>query len=117
MHDTETSIDNDSEEQQESVNAVTSLSVQTETLKVLAQLQEQLKRLTNEVKINKGRAKKRQNYKTPDDASFNRPNTNHYCWTHGMCNHQSNTCTRPAPGHKWDATKDNKQGGSKAFCK
>ena len=114
LHDTEPTHDNDSEEQQESVNAVNSLSVQTETLKVLTQLQEQLKRLTNEVKYN--RSKKRQNRKTPDDASFNRTNTDHYCWTHGMCNHKSNACTHQAPGHKSDATKDNKQGESKAFC-
>ena len=117
IHDTENLHDNDSEQQQETANAVTSLSVQTETLKVLAQLQEQLKSLTNEVKNNKGGSNKRQNKKTPDDASFHRANTDHYCWTHGMCNHQSNACTRQAPGHKSDATKDNKKGGSKAFCK
>ena len=54
--------------------------------------------------------------KTPDNPSFTRANTDFYCWTHGACNHNSNACTRQAPGHKNNATKDNKQGGSKAFC-
>ena len=39
---------------QESANITTNLSIQTETLKVLTELQQQLKSLTNEVKINKG---------------------------------------------------------------
>ena len=102
---------------QESANISTHLSVQTETLKVLTELQQQLKSLTNEVKINKGGGVKQRQYKkTPDNPSFTRANTDFYCWTHGACDHNSNACTRQAPGHKNNATKDNKQGGSKAFC-
>jgi hypothetical protein len=40
-----------------------------------------------------------------------------YCWTHGFrCgrNHTSATCKWPGEGHRKDATKDNKQGGSEA---
>lgn len=105
------------ENHQQTANAVTSLSVQTETLKVLTELQKQLLNLTNEVKSNKGGPPKREYKKTPDDASFSRTNIEFYCWTHGASNHNSNVCSRQAPGHKKDATRDNKMGGSKAFCK
>ena len=39
----------------------------------------------------------------------------YYCWTHGLCrnpNHTSATCTRPAPGHKLEATFLKNLGGS-----
>jgi hypothetical protein len=42
------------------------------------------------------------------------PNDN-YCWTHGYkvsANHDSQRCSRPAVGHKRDATRTNPQGGS-----
>ena len=37
---------------------------------------------------------------------------NKYCWTHGCCNHHGNACDNKAPGHKDNATKTNKLGGS-----
>ena len=105
------------ENQQQNALATTQLNVQTETLKMLSELQKQLQNLTNEVKKNKDGGQKRQNRKTPDNPPYTRTNTENYCWTHGACNHNSNNCTRKAPGHKDEATKDNKLGGSKAFCK
>ena len=39
-----------------------------------------------------------------------------YCWSHGMCGHTSNICNRPAPGHCYDATIDNKMSGNTANC-
>ena len=96
-------------------NAVTQLSVQQETLKALMDLQRQLQSLTNEVKGSSKPSKNRFK-KTPDDPPYKRDNTEHYCWTHGACNHHSNACSRRAEGHKADATKDTKMGGSKAFC-
>lgn len=97
----------------ETANAVTQTAVQSETLKVLQQLQKQLLNLTDEVKTGK---KKRDFKKTPDNPPYTRTITDKYCWTHGCCNHNSNNCTRKAPGHKVQATKDNQMGGSKAFC-
>ena len=98
------------------VNAVTNMSIQTETLKVLQDLHKQLQNLTQEVK-NGGQKKDKKDFKkTPDNPPFQRSNTEKYCWTHGACNHDSSECTRRAPGHKADATKANKKGGSKAFC-
>lgn len=35
-----------------------------------------------------------------------------YCWTHGACNHTSAECRNKADGHKDEATKDNRMGGS-----
>ena len=36
----------------------------------------------------------------------------HYCWTHGIkCSHSSADCERQAPGHKVEATADNKMDG------
>ena len=58
----------------------------------------------------------RVNRKTPDDANFNRVDTSNYCHTHGACNHKSSECNRKAPGHKNNATRENRRGGSNAFC-
>lgn len=41
----------------------------------------------------------------------------HYCWTHGACNHRSRDCRQPREGHKVDATFDNKMNGSTYFCR
>ena len=45
-----------------------------------------------------------------------RRNTNHYCWTHGACAHDSAHCNYPDPGHQIDATLDNKKGGNTYYC-
>ena len=45
-----------------------------------------------------------------------RRNTNHYCWTHEACAHQSSECKTLAPGHTSDATFEDKKGGSIDFC-
>jgi hypothetical protein len=97
-------------------NIATQVTIQTETLKVLQEMQKQLQNLSNEVKNGNKTNKKREYKKTPDDPPFTRKDTDKYCWTHGGCNHNSNACTRQAPGHKKDATRENKLGGSKAFC-
>ena len=36
----------------------------------------------------------------------------HYCWTHGWCRHNGRQCSSPSAGHKSDATKTNRMGGS-----
>ena len=41
---------------------------------------------------------------------------NKYCWTHGRCNHTSNSCESKAPGHQNEATMENKIGGSTYGC-
>ena len=58
----------------------------------------------------------RRNRRTPDDASFARQDTSHYCHTHGACNHDSNTCNSRAPVHRTEATLANRMEGSNAFC-
>ena len=37
---------------------------------------------------------------------------NKYCWTHGVCGHNSKVCKTPNPNHKQDATYTNRMGGS-----
>ncbi|GFH54654.1 hypothetical protein CTEN210_11130 [Chaetoceros tenuissimus] len=54
---------------------------------------------------------------TPNDTRHN-PRTCHYteyCWTHGACNHKSAECRNKAEGHKDEATKNNRMGGSTNF--
>jgi hypothetical protein len=34
-----------------------------------------------------------------------------YCWTHGVCAHDSSKCRSPAEGHRNDSTIENKLGG------
>lgn len=36
----------------------------------------------------------------------------HYCWTHGWCRHNGTDCSTKAEGHKPEATKSNRMGGS-----
>ena len=40
------------------------------------------------------------------------PNQCKYCWTHGWCNHFGRDCCSKAEGHKDEATKENRMGGS-----
>ncbi|GFH59508.1 predicted protein [Chaetoceros tenuissimus] len=47
----------------------------------------------------------------PIPAHYNR-----YCYTHGRCNHDSPGCRNKCPGHKDDATMENKMGGSTFGC-
>ena len=37
---------------------------------------------------------------------------NRYCWTHGVCRHNSSDCNSPADNHQNTATFETKQGGS-----
>ena len=39
-----------------------------------------------------------------------------YCWTHGAGQHGSHECNTPAPGHQYNATFENKMGGSLRYC-
>ena len=39
-----------------------------------------------------------------------------YCWTHEGCANAGSACKDKAPGHKNEATFENKMEGSKAFC-
>ena len=41
---------------------------------------------------------------------------NHYCWSHGKCGHRSDECRAKKPGHKDQATLQNKMGGSQRGC-
>ena len=63
-----------------------------------------------------GRYEPRTYRRTPDDATFHRQDPTKYCSTHGGCNHTSPDCTRQAPGHNNSATRENRLGGSNAFC-
>ena len=40
------------------------------------------------------------------------PNQSKYCWTHGLCSHNSAQCRTPADGHMVNATFENRMGGS-----
>ena len=46
-----------------------------------------------------------------------RRTTNKYCWSHGACAHDSADCKSPKPGHKKEATFENKMGGDESYCK
>ena len=99
---------------QHHANAVQSDPVQLEILKLLKQMQQSL--ATTDTSTGNNRRGRRTPKKTPDNASFNRSQTDKYCWTHGACGHASSVCRAPASGHKQDATFENRMGGSNAFC-
>ena len=104
-------------------NALSQQTVQLEMLKLLRELKMDLSAQRAASASGSGgggnddtSARKRKPRKTPDDATFPRSITTFYCWTHGGCNHTSKDCKRRAPGHKIDATFDNRMGGSCAYC-
>ena len=77
-------------------NAAAQVNIQSETLKILQQLQAQLQSLSTEVKNDKT-SKQKVYKKTADEPTFKRAITDKYCWTHGGCNHNSNNCTHHRP--------------------
>ena len=101
-------------ETQYRANAIQSDPIQLEILKLLQQMQQSL--TTTDTNTGNNRRGKKIPKKTPDNASFNRSQTDKYCWTHGACGHLSSGCRAPAAGHKEDATFQNRMGGSNAFC-
>ena len=100
-------------------NATRTDPVQLEMLKLLQQIQQSLTTTDNLQPASNNtnrRTRGRGPRKTPDNASFHRPITDKYCWTHGGCNHTSAECKSKATGHQDGATLDKRQGGSNAFC-
>ena len=51
------------------------------------------------------------------DRNKKRPHKARYCWSHGSCDHPSKACTNEAPGHKKEATYNDRMGGSNKGCK
>ena len=100
---------------QHQANTVQMDPVQVEMLKLLQQMQQSITNSSNN-QGGGGTVRRRQRRKTPDDATFHRNRTDKYCWTHGACGHVSTKCKIKAPGHQDSATRENKMGGSTAFC-
>ena len=115
---TGTSTSGDSSRAMEAAMATAESTYQLEILKLLKSMQDELANMKKGEYSNNGNGGKgsRTCRKTPDNPNFTRRKTDEYCWTHGGCAHSSNQCTGKAPGHKKEATFDNKMGGSKAFC-
>ena len=113
LTDTSSSSEDSYEEPQEAVNSLTAGSIQLEILKLLRDIKSDLKT----EKEDKQPTRPRRNRKTPDNQTRPaRSLVSKYCWTHGACDHEGKECNRRAPGHKVEATKENKMGGSKAYC-
>ena len=113
--ETSSSSEESLEEHQQAANSIATNNVQLEILKLLREIRLDLKQDKKEEPTRPVRP--RRNRKAPDDKTFPpRSDTSKYCWTHGACNHDGNSCERRAPGHKVDATKENKMEGSKAYC-
>ena len=70
--------------------------------------------LQNDIKNLKTSSAKQNNTKrnTPYTIQGNRKRftTNKYCWTHGVCAHNSAECKTPCAGHNPDTTFQNKLG-------
>ena len=47
---------------------------------------------------------------------WHRSDTSKYCWTHGACSHNSADCANPLPGHKNNATFQNRLNGCDHYC-
>ena len=105
---------------QKMANAVSANETQLEILKLLRELRVDIKTDRRGGGTQSSGSSKPQGYgrnkKTPDDQITKRTDTSHYCWTHGAGNHDGKNCKAKAEGHRDAATKENKMGGSKAYC-
>ena len=97
------------------VNAATTDTVQLEILKLLKQMQQDMKCEPASNSTEQASRTKR-GRKTPDDSTWPRRKTDKYCWTHGACAHASPDCKGKARGHKNKATFETRMGGSNAHC-
>ena len=87
---------------QQTMNTVTSdLTMQTmqQQMELMRQMMETMKSMQA---TSSGGSKK----------SKRNPNQSKYCWTHGLCSHNSSQCRTPADGHMVNATLENRMGGS-----
>ena len=128
---TTSTFTDDSSSNIEQAMATTETSYQLEMMKLLKSMQEEITKLSRggvsqrsnggnstsgTTQRNTGNNGNKKCKKTPDNPTFARRTTDQYCWTHGGCAHNGALCTAKAPGHKNDATFENKMGGSKGFC-
>ena len=99
--------------------------VATETYlqQVLAQNQELMRQLMDSNNHRSRRRDRGRGRRTLTGPRTGQPATplpaatfNKYCWTHGCCNHRGADCNNKAPGHKDEATIENKIGGSCYAC-
>ena len=114
LSETSSSSEESQEEYAQTANSVVTDNVQVEILKLLREIQLDLKPNKRDKSTRPMRPGRY--HKTPDDATRPREVTAKYCWTHGACDHEGKDCFRRALGHKEEATKENKMGGSKAYC-
>ena len=92
-------------------------NTQLEMLKLLRSMQQELSKMNSPAPPPRASNRSTRNpKKTPNNPPFSRKVTNLYCWTHGGCAHESSKCNSKAPGHRNEATFENKLGGSKGFC-
>jgi hypothetical protein len=78
-----------------------------------------LKMLTQMTKANKPPTTSTRTYNNPNDTRpvpANPRGHNKYCYSHGLCNHDSNNCNSKASGHKDNATYWNRLGGTYKSC-
>ena len=94
----------------DSINSLTSASTITSLLTSIKSLQEEIKDL-------KAAAPPKP---APIDKTIN-PRTGkkwkRYCWSCGCCPHSGKYCQNKLPGHKDEATFNNRMGGSNKFCR
>ena len=103
------------EESYDRVNQVSnSEQVTLDMLSAIKDLQKEIKEL---------KSSKLQNKNIPKSSApgqykgyATRVNKSKYCHTHGACAHESKYCKNKRPGHKDEATFENKLDGSTAFC-
>ena len=90
------------------VNATISDSVTLQILKLLKDIQ-------GDMKENKNNTSDGENQRPPRKRKRKRTDMSKYCWSCGAWNHTSAKCRFKKPGHKDDATFSNKMNGS-TFC-
>jgi hypothetical protein len=124
---TQTPIQSNSTET-DTMNATTN-TVNTEMLRLIQQMQEQMTKLSTNYHNNgyqgrgyggrgnggRGRGNRNGGRGNGNDHRYRR-NVSKYCWTHGACAHTSANCASKAEGHCNEATFANKMGGNTRYC-
>ena len=94
-------------------NAVTNNDILPSLVQQMAQMQSMMLQLQTQLQNQQNTS----NAQAPSPAPRQKQIRDKYCWTHGAGKHDGYGCTRPAVGHKKEATFENKMGGSQKHCK
>ena len=98
-------------------NAVTNNDILPSLVQQMAPMQSMMLQLQTQLQNQQNTCNAQAPSPAPAPAPRQKQIRDKYCWMHGAGTHDGYGCTRPAVGHKKEATFKNKMGGTQKHCK